>query len=213
MEMNQVLTNFQKRAKVTDREDLLCMRCSSVGTANKGYIYNVHYAYVEQLPTRIQIQSALNRDFGSNVVMDPTSVMGGTQSITAKVYSKTKLQEFEQPKSYVANLGQAYNERPNSCYVEIGDQVRFYDAAVTEGQVVGFDSDKFSIRVGSAFLAVAADRIIDVKKALKFDPTDESARSYYLDLFPPDFVKLLVNNDPKKVENSPSKVENGQGKK
>jgi plastocyanin len=213
MEINQVLANFQKRAKVTDREDLLCMRCNSVGTANKGYIYNVHYAFVEQLPTRVQIQAALNRDFGSNVVMDPTSVMGGTQSITAKVFSKTKLGEFDEPKTYVANLGQAYTERPNSCYVEIGDQVRFYDAAVTEGQVVGYDSDKFSIRVGSAIQSVAGDRIIDVKKALKFDPVDESARAYYLEIFPPEFVKMLTNNDPKKVENSPSKVENGQGKK
>lgn len=201
MRMDSVVDSFMKRAKVSNRADLLCMRCNKVGEADKGHIYNTHYTFVEQLPTRVQIQSALNRDFGENVVMDPTSVMGGKHSVTAKVFAMHRLEEFDRPKVHVSNLTTAINEKPNACYVEVGDIVRFFDASVTEGQVVGFDQDKFSIRVADKILPIGADAIIDVKASPKFRPVADSAYDYFIKLFPPAFTKLLVNKNPASVEN------------
>lgn len=205
MNYDNAVDRFLKRAQVTNRADLLCMRCSKIGTSNQGHIYSVHYNYLEQLPTRIQIQSALNRDFGSCVVMDPTSVMGGQHSITAKVFAKHPIEELSKPKTYTSNLTPAFNEKPSSCYVEQGDIIRYFDAAVTEGQVVGFNGDKFSVRVADKIVSVAADSVIDVKKSPKFSPVDQEAADYYSQLFPPEYVKFLVNNDPKNVENPAGK--------
>lgn len=66
MDLERALQNFQRRSDTANRADLLCLTCKKIGTSDHGQIYTVHYAYMEQLPTRLQIQAALNRDFGSN---------------------------------------------------------------------------------------------------------------------------------------------------
>ena len=197
MDINNALENFKKRSDVTNRSDLLCLTCKKIGTGDSGSIYVVHYAFNDPLPTRIQIQAALNRDFGSTSVIDPTSVLGGNLSISAKVYSKYPLEEFDRPKSYISNLTKILNEKPESKYVELGDVVRFFNASVVEGQVIGFEGAKFAVRVGADIVAVSGGDIVDVKKSPKFFPVDKEAEEYYKKLYPPDFVKLLVSNNPK----------------
>jgi hypothetical protein len=197
MNIEGTLENFKKRVDVTNRADLLCLACKKIGTSDMGSIYAVHYAFNEQFPTRIQIQSALNRDFGSNCVIDPTSVLGGQFSISSKVYAKYPLEEFDRPKIYISNLTKILNEKPEAKYVESGDIVRFFNASVMEGQVVGFEGPNFSIRVGADILSVAGDSIVDVKKSPKFFPVDEAAYDYYIQLYPIDFVKKLTDNNPK----------------
>ncbi len=196
MHMGNALENFKRRADVINRADLLCLTCKKIGTSDTGHIYAAHYAFNEQLPTRVQLQAALNRDFGSTVVIDPTSVMGGNFSVSAKVYSKYALEEFDRPKTYIANLSKIIQEKPDSKYVELGDVVRFFNASVVEGQVIGFEGPKFAVRVGADVVAVAGDDIVDVKKSPKFFPVDQEAKKYYDELYPADFVKLLTDNNP-----------------
>jgi hypothetical protein len=123
-------------------------------------------------------------------------VLGGAFCITAKVYSKYPQEEFDRPKSYIANLSKILQEKPDAKYVEIGDFVRFFNASVVEGQVVGFQGSNFTVRVGSDFHSVAGDDIVDVKRSPRFFPVDKEAEKYYLELYPADFVKKLVDNNP-----------------
>ena len=188
--------NFRQRADVLNREDIFCLSNKKIGRKNGDTdIYLMHYAYSGVIPTKVQVQGVVNKDFGQLVVIDPTEVMVGPHTLTVKAYTSYPLTEQTSPKKYINNLKASVDERPDTVLVELGDVVRYFDATVVEGQIVSADANGFAVRVGSAIERVAADSIIDVKQSPLFYPTDKAAYDYFLKLYPKDYVKQLTNND------------------
>lgn len=197
---SQALQNFAKKADVVSRTDMFCLSCNKIGSAEPHQIGLIRYAFGGVLPTRQQFQAAINRDFGPTVVIDPTSVLASKSTILAKVFSRYSLKEQTSPLQYVSNLKSILDEKPENLVVEVGDIVNFYQGSVVQGQVVGFAGPKFSIRVGNAIEAIAAEDIVDVKKAPNFFPVDQAAYDYFIQIWPPEYVKLLTVTDPKKLQ-------------
>lgn len=195
---------FKARADVLNREDVICVSLKKIGTVQgDDNIYLAKYCYATPMPSKVQLQACLNRDFGQTVVLDPTQVRAGLHSMVAKVYSKYGLTEVTSASKYVSGLKAAMDEDPKDFLVEVGDNVRFFNGTTMEGQVIGFNQSDFAIRVGSEVLSVPGENVMDVKAAAKFEPVDKAAYDYYIKIFPKEFARLLTNNDPSKVENKP----------
>ena len=187
--------NFRQRADVLNRDDMFCLSNKKIGRKNGDTdIYLMHYAYSGAIPTKVQVQDAVNKEFGQAVVIDPTEVLVGPRTFTVKAYTPYALTEQDTPKKYVNNLKASMEERPEAVLVEVGDVVRYFDATVVEGQIVSADHNGFAVRVGSTIERVAADSIIDVKQSPMFYPTDKVAYDYFLKLYPKDYAKELTNN-------------------
>jgi hypothetical protein len=192
------LDAFLKRADVLSRNDMFCLSNKKIGTLEGvNNIYLMHYAYSDRIPTKVQIQAAVNRDFGQVVVINPNEVLVGGTTLTIKAYSRYGLTEHDSPNKYVSNLKPMMEERPEAKLVEVGDVVRYFKGTVCEAQVVGYDNGEFTVRVGAEIERIAADDVIDVKESPKFHPTDQEAYDYFIQLYPKDFTKLLVDNNPK----------------
>lgn len=199
------LERFKAKADILNREDMFVLSCKKIGTVQgDDNIYLIKYSFGTPLPTKIQIQSRLNKDFGQLVVLDPTQVRVGAKSIIIKAYSQYGLNEISSPVKYISGITQAMAEDPKDFLVETGDTVRFFNGTTMEGQVIGFQGSNFSIRVGTDVVHVAGDSVIDVVAAEKFEPVDKAAYEYFLKIYPKDFTKNLCNMNPDKVENKPT---------
>ena len=119
-----VLKNTTAKADILNRGDLEVLAVKKAGVRKDSDIYMVRYAYGVEVPTRIQLQAALNRDFGGQVAVDPCQILVGPSVIVAKVYSKYAIAEQEAPKSYRPGLKALLEENPKSKLVESGDIVR-----------------------------------------------------------------------------------------
>lgn len=191
-----VLKSATAKADILNRGDLEVLAVKKAGVRKDSEIYMVRYAYGVDVPTRVQIQAALNRDFGGQVAMDPCQVLVGSNVLVAKVYSRYSIAEQDGPKSYRSGLKVLLEESPKSKLVETGDIVRCLGGIGTfEGQVVGYTDSELNVRLGDKIQAVSFDSVIDVKAAPRFSPVAKEAYDYFLKLFPKEFVDLLCASE------------------
>lgn len=203
MNHENLLKSVAAKKDMVMRSDLEPLAVKKAGTkAGAGTIYMVRYAYVAaaSVPTRVQIQAAVNRDLGSQVSIDPCHILVGDKVVIAKVYSKHPVQEYDNPKSYTSGLRAALDEQPESKLIEFGDVVRAYHlGSVVEGQVIGQAGEKLVLRVGAATSEVEPSDLISVVAAPKFAPVNKEAYEYFSELWKPagkvgqEFVDALFN--------------------
>jgi hypothetical protein len=179
----QILKSIAAKKDHVNRPDLEPLAVKKAGLkAGAGTIYMVRYAYVAtaSVPTRVQIQAAVNRDLGSQVALDPCHILVGDKVVVAKVYSKHPIAEYDTPKSYSAGLRAALDEQPESKLIEFGDVVRAYHlGSVVEGQVIGQAGDKLVLRVADKTAEVEPSDLINVVAAPKFAPVNSECYEYF----------------------------------
>ena len=127
----QILKSIAAKKDQVNRPDLEPLAVVKAGVkAGAGTIYMVRYAYVASasVPTRVQLQAAINRDLGSQVALDPCHILVGDRAVVAKCYSKHPIAEYDSPKAYSAGLRAALDEQPESKLIEFGDVVRAFQA-------------------------------------------------------------------------------------
>ena len=209
MDFSNITKQVAQKTDSVNRADLVPLTCKHVGYQESSHhISSVKmYRAEAAVPTRVQIQAALNRAFGQLVLLEPTSICVGKHCLTMKVLSKAKLPDQSEPKgAYLQNLKAALDERPKAKLMEVGDIVRVFRGFVEEGEIAGGNADgSLNVRIGEKIEVVAADSVIDVKKAPKFFPIDDVAYEYFSKIYPREFAKLLCNTDPLKVENAPKR--------
>lgn len=193
-----VLKSATAKADILNRGDLEVLAVKKAGTRKDSEIFMVRYAYGVDVPTRVQIQAALNRDFGGQVAMDPCQILVGPNVIVAKVYSRYAIPEQDAPKAYRSGLKVLLDEAPKSKLVETGDIVRCFNGYATfEAQVVGYTESELNVRLGDKVQNIGFDSVIDVKAAPRFSPVSQEAYEYFLKLFPKDFVELMCASEEK----------------
>lgn len=186
MNHENLLKSMAAKKDLVNRPDLEPLAVKKAGTKADATIYMVRYAYVASasVPTRVQIQAAINRDLGSQVSIDPCHILVGDRVVIAKVYSKHPVQEYDNPKNYSAGLRAALDEQPESKLIEFGDVVRAYHlGSVVEGQVIGQAGEKLVLRVGTVTSEVEPSDLISVVAAPKFAPIHRDAYDYFLTLW------------------------------
>jgi hypothetical protein len=203
MNHENLLKSVAAKKDQVNRTDLEALAVKKAGSkAGAGTIYMVRYAYVASasIPTRVQIQAAVNRDLGSQVAIDPCHILVGDKVVIAKVYSKHAIEEFDAPKQYTSGLRSALDEQPESKLIEFGDVVRAYHlGSVVEGQVIGQAGEKIVLRVGATTSEVEPSDLISIVAAPKFAPVNKEAYEYFSELWKPagkvgqEFVDALFN--------------------
>lgn len=195
---NRVLKGVTEKADILNRGDLEVLTVKKAGVRKDSEIFMVRYAYGVDVPTRIQLQAALNRDFGGQVAVDPCHILIGKDVLVAKIYTRYKIAEQDGPKNYRSGLRELLNENPQAKLVENGDIIRGFDGIATfEGQVVGYTDSELNIRVGDKIKNIDFDSVIDVKAAPRFSPVSKEAYDYFIQLYPKDFVDLLCATEDK----------------
>lgn len=194
----RILNGITAKADILNRGDLEVLTVKKAGVRKDSEIFMVRYAYGVDVPTRIQLQAALNRDFGGQVAVDPCHILVGKGVLVAKVYSAYKIAEQSEPKAYRSGLKDLLGEDPKAKLVENGDIIRGFDGIATfEGQVVGYTNNELNVRVGDKIKSMDFESVIDVKAAPKFSPVSKEAYDYYLKLYPKDFVDLMCATEEK----------------